>query len=349
MLSDTSLGAEDAAVGRFSATLERQRPERAGAAIVVAMIFGEIHPLMDRYLTEEHVALRTRVNEFAREAIEPVARELDETGEFPWENVKSMADMGLFGVPVPKSLGGMGHDYLSYILVIEELAKFDASHSITVSAHTTLGMSPILSFGSEEQKRRFVPPLASGEVIGGFGLTEPGAGSDASGTRTRAVREDGGCLIAVGLSVSVAVYDELNDSRNGCQYSTWVVHRPYCEGWKCLVGREPSVVVHQNHRQRYCGARRDSARFRRIQNGPRNEPLQAFAWPCGTGLGSGADAIRKVRCDAEPAQICGVAVDTVQPSQPGCVGQVFGVRIGATKRQGGEVDAESGYARGRVQ
>ena len=193
--SDTSLGAEDVAVGRFSATLERQRPESADAAIVVVIIFGEIRPLMDRYLTEEHVALRTRVNEFGREAIEPVARELDETGEFPWENVKSMADMGLFGVPVPKSLGGMGHDYLSYILVIEELAKFDASHSITVSAHTTLGMSPILSFGSEEQKRRFVPPLASGEVIGGFGLTEPGAGSDASGTRTRAVREDGGYRI----------------------------------------------------------------------------------------------------------------------------------------------------------
>jgi alkylation response protein AidB-like acyl-CoA dehydrogenase len=147
---------------------------------------------MDRYLTDEHLALRERVNRFGREAIAPVARELDETGEFPWENVKLMADMGLFGVPVPEELGGMGRDYLSYILVVEELAKFDASHSITVSAHTTLGMSPILTFGSEEQKRRFVPPLASGGVLGGFGLTEPGAGSDASGTRTRAIREGAG-------------------------------------------------------------------------------------------------------------------------------------------------------------
>jgi butyryl-CoA dehydrogenase len=147
---------------------------------------------MNRYLTDEHVALRERVNRFGREAITPVARDLDESGEFPWENVKLMADMGLFGVPVPRELGGMGRDYLSYILVIEELAKFDASHSITVSAHTTLGMSPILSFGTEEQKRRFVPPLASGEVLGGFGLTEPGAGSDASGTRTRAERDGGG-------------------------------------------------------------------------------------------------------------------------------------------------------------
>ncbi len=147
---------------------------------------------MDRYLTSDHVALVERVNRFAREAIEPVARDLDESGEFPWENTKAMAEMGLFGVPVPEDLGGMGRDYLSYILVVEELAKFDASHSITVSAHTTLGLSPILSFGTEEQQRRFIPPLARGEVLGGFGLTEPGAGSDASGTRTRAVKEEDG-------------------------------------------------------------------------------------------------------------------------------------------------------------
>ena len=147
---------------------------------------------MHRYLTEAHRRLRERVNGFAREAIEPVARELDESGEFPWENVKLMAEMGLMGVPVPRDLGGMGLDYMSYILVVQELAKFDASHAITVSAHTTLGTSPILAFGTEEQKRRFVPPLAAGEVLGGFGLTEPGAGSDASGTRTRALRESGG-------------------------------------------------------------------------------------------------------------------------------------------------------------
>ncbi len=147
---------------------------------------------MDRYLTAEHVALRERINRFGHEAIAPVARELDETGRFPWENVKLMAEMGLFGVPVPRELGGMGLDSLSYILVIEELAKFDASHSITISAHTTLGLSPILTFGTQAQKERFVPPLASGEVLGGFGLTEPGAGSDASGTRTRAVREGDG-------------------------------------------------------------------------------------------------------------------------------------------------------------
>jgi butyryl-CoA dehydrogenase len=147
---------------------------------------------MDRYLTEQHIELRERVHAFGREAIAPVARELDESCQFPWENVKAMGEMGLLGVPVPMELGGMGRDYLSYILVVEELAKFDASHSITVSAHTTLGLSPILMFGTKEQKERFIPPLAGGEVLGGFGLTEPGAGSDASGTRTRAVRVDGG-------------------------------------------------------------------------------------------------------------------------------------------------------------
>ncbi|HIF21121.1 MAG TPA: acyl-CoA dehydrogenase, partial [Gemmatimonadetes bacterium] len=147
---------------------------------------------MDRYLSPDHVALQERVRRFGEDAITPVARELDETADFPWENAKLMAEMGLFGVPVSKEFGGMGLDYLSYILVVEELAKFDASHSITVSAHTTLGMSPILEFGTEDQKREFVPPLASGDVLGGFGLTEAGAGSDSGGTRTRAVREAGG-------------------------------------------------------------------------------------------------------------------------------------------------------------
>jgi butyryl-CoA dehydrogenase len=147
---------------------------------------------MDRYLTSDHARLRERVRRFALETIAPVARDLDESATFPWESVKLMGEMGLLGVPVPKELGGMGLDDLSYILVVEELAKVDASHAITVSAHTTLGTSPIVKFGTEEQRRRFVPPLASGEVLGGFALTEPSAGSDASASRTRAVREGAG-------------------------------------------------------------------------------------------------------------------------------------------------------------
>lgn len=147
---------------------------------------------MDIYLNEEHHALRREVREFAETEIAPVARELDEESRFPWDNVAKMAERGFFGVNVPEELGGQGRDYLSYMLVIEELARVDASHAITVSAHSTLGTSPIIGFGTEEQKRRYVPLLASGRVLGGFGLTEPGAGSDAGGTGTMAVREDGG-------------------------------------------------------------------------------------------------------------------------------------------------------------
>jgi butyryl-CoA dehydrogenase len=147
---------------------------------------------MDRYLTDQHREFQEEVQAFARDRILPVAGGLDERSEFPWDTVKEMAERGWLGIPVPRELGGMGKDYLSYTLAVEELAKVDASHSITVSAHTTLGTSPILYFGTPEQKMRWVPPMAEGRVLGGFGLTEPGAGSDASGTRTKAVRDDGG-------------------------------------------------------------------------------------------------------------------------------------------------------------
>lgn len=150
---------------------------------------------MQRYLTQDHLNHQKRVADFARDAIVPVARELDATSTFPWQNVRTMGELGLLGIPVPKQYGGMGLDYMSYILTVEELAKYDASHSITVSAHTTLGSGPILEFGNDAQKDRFLPHLATGKVLGGFGLTEPGAGSDAGGTRTRAVREGSGYRI----------------------------------------------------------------------------------------------------------------------------------------------------------
>ena len=142
-------------------------------------------PMTDSpYLTSDHHQLRDIVRDFAEREIKPVAREHDLTSTFPWENVKRMGELGFLGAPWPEELGGAGMDTLSYIILIEELARVDASHSITVSAHTTLGTSPIVRFGTEEQKRRYVPLLASGRVLGGFGLTEPGAGSDAGGTQT---------------------------------------------------------------------------------------------------------------------------------------------------------------------
>src|SRR5437879_6978060 len=144
-----------------------------------------MHPSL--YFTEQHHQVRDLVRDFAQQVIRPSARRYDLESRFPWDNVKQMADLGLFGIPWPEQLGGAGMDYLSYIIVIHELAKVDASHAITVSAHTTLGTSPIVDFGTDEQKRRYVPLLAAGRVLGGFGLTEPGAGSDAGGTKTTAV------------------------------------------------------------------------------------------------------------------------------------------------------------------
>ncbi len=138
------------------------------------------------YFSEQHEQVREMVRAFAAEHVAPVARELDRTSAFPWENVKRMGELGLLGVPWPEEMGGAGMDQLSYYIVLHELAKVDASHALTVSAHTNLGTSPIVEFGTEDQRRRYVPLLAGGTVLGGFGLTEPGAGSDAGGTATTA-------------------------------------------------------------------------------------------------------------------------------------------------------------------
>jgi butyryl-CoA dehydrogenase len=139
------------------------------------------------YFTEQHHQVREMVRDFSVTHIAPVARELDRTSTFPWDNIKAMGELGLLGVPWSEELGGAGMDQLSYYITIHEMAKVDASHALTISAHTNLGTSPIVEFGTEEQKRRYVPLLASGRVLGGFGLTEPGAGSDAGGTATTAV------------------------------------------------------------------------------------------------------------------------------------------------------------------
>jgi butyryl-CoA dehydrogenase len=140
------------------------------------------------YFTEQHHAVREMVSDFARAEVAPVAAKLDAESKFPWQNVRKMGELGLLGVPWSEELGGAGMDLISYIITIHEMAKVDASHAITISAHTTLGTSPIVNFGSREQRERYVPLLASGKVLGGFGLTEEAAGSDASGTRSRAER-----------------------------------------------------------------------------------------------------------------------------------------------------------------
>ena len=147
------------------------------------------------YFSEQHLAVREMVRAFARDEVAPVAAKFDADSTFPWENVKKMGELGLMGVPWSEDLGGAGLDTISFMIAIAELAKVDASTGLTISAHTTLGTSPIVHFGTDEQKARYVPLLASGKVLGGFGLTEPDAGSDAGGTRTTAVKSDGGYVL----------------------------------------------------------------------------------------------------------------------------------------------------------
>ncbi|MEV4646298.1 acyl-CoA dehydrogenase family protein [Saccharopolyspora sp. NPDC049357] len=143
--------------------------------------------MVDHRLSEEHEALRESVREFARKEVAPVIADYYEREEFAYPLVRKMGEMGLFGLPVPEEHGGMGGDYFALCLALEELGRIDQSVAITLEAGVSLGIMPILRFGTEEQKRTWLPKLARGEVLGAFGLTEPDGGSDAGATRTTAV------------------------------------------------------------------------------------------------------------------------------------------------------------------
>ncbi|NLU78007.1 acyl-CoA dehydrogenase [Micromonospora sp. HNM0581] len=142
---------------------------------------------MDFRLTEEHEALRDSVRDFAREVVAPVIAEHYEQHTFPYEIIRQMGKMGLFGLPFAEEHGGMGGDFFALCLALEELARVDSSVAITLEAAVSLGAMPIYRFGTDEQQARWLPRLLSGEALAGFGLTEPGFGSDAGGTETRAV------------------------------------------------------------------------------------------------------------------------------------------------------------------
>jgi alkylation response protein AidB-like acyl-CoA dehydrogenase len=142
-------------------------------------------------LGDEQELVRRTVREFAETRVAPVAAELDREARFPYELVAALGELGFMGLPVPEEYGGAGGDTLSYAIAVEELARVDSSVAITVAAHTSLGTMPILLFGSEEQKREWLPRLASGRALAAFGLTEPDAGSDSGATRTRAELRDG--------------------------------------------------------------------------------------------------------------------------------------------------------------
>jgi short/branched chain acyl-CoA dehydrogenase len=152
-------------------------------------------PAVDFDLSPDHELIRRTVREFAEGEVAPVAEELDRTKSFPYDIVAQLGKLNLMGIPFPEEYGGGGGDTLAYALAVEELTRVDSSVAITLCAHTSLGTQPIYLFGSEEQKREWMPRLCSGEQLGAFGLTEPDAGSDAGNTRTRARLQDGEWVI----------------------------------------------------------------------------------------------------------------------------------------------------------
>ena len=143
----------------------------------------------------EHELIRETVRDFARQRVAPVAEELDRDARFPYDLVEGLAELGLMGMTIPEEYGGAGTDTLSYAIAVEELTRIDSSVAITVAAHHSLGTLPIYLYGSEEQKQRWLPDLASGRKLAAFGLTEPGAGSDAGATRTTAELRNGEWIV----------------------------------------------------------------------------------------------------------------------------------------------------------
>lgn len=152
------------------------------------------------FLTEDHVAVRQMVRDFAVAEVAPLAAALDEEARFPHETIAKLAELGLLGVPFPEALGGAGLDYVAYSIVVEELSRACGTTGITVAAHTSLGTAPIYHFGTKTQRERWVPRLASGEILGAFALTEPEAGSDAKATRVTA-RRDGSQWVIDGTKI----------------------------------------------------------------------------------------------------------------------------------------------------
>ncbi|TDL79095.1 acyl-CoA dehydrogenase [Peribacillus frigoritolerans] len=145
---------------------------------------------MNIRFTEEQEMMRKMVRDFAQTEIEPYVAKM-EKGEFPREILRKMGSLGLMGIPIPEQYGGAGMDFTSYIIAIHELSKVSATVGVILSVHTSVGTNPILYFGTEEQKKKYIPKLASGEYLGAFCLTEPGSGSDAGSLKTKAVKKDG--------------------------------------------------------------------------------------------------------------------------------------------------------------
>ena len=188
------------------------------------------------YEKEQHKLIRSTVREFAEAEIKPVAKELDEKAEFSVELTRKMGELGLFGIYISPEYGGQGMDYLSYIIAVEELARVDSSQAATLAAHNSLGCGPIYYFGSEAQKKKYLPQLCTGEALWAFGLTEPSAGSDSRNSKTRAELEkrqwvingskifitNGSSSISMGVTVQ-AITGKIDEENK--EYSTIIVEK----------------------------------------------------------------------------------------------------------------------------
>ncbi|MCR5668873.1 MAG: acyl-CoA dehydrogenase [Lachnospiraceae bacterium] len=193
---------------------------------------------MDFTLDKKHEMARALFAEFAEKEVKPLAQEVDETEVFPRETVTKMQKNGFMGIPIPKEYGGQGCDVLTYVMCVEELAKVCGTTAVIVSAHTSLCCDPILTYGTEEQKQKYLVPLAKGEKLGAFALTEPGAGTDAQGAQTKAVEVEDGwilngskCFITNGkeadVYIVIAVTDIVEDKRGRKQkrFSAFIVEK----------------------------------------------------------------------------------------------------------------------------
>ena len=292
---------------------------------------------MDFDLSPDHELIRRTVREFAEGEVAPVAEELDRTKSFPYEIVAQLGKLNLMGIPFPQEYGGGGGDTLAYALAVEELTRVDSSVAITLCAHTSLGTQPIYLFGSEEQKREWLPRLCSGERLGAFGLTEPEAGSDAGNTRTRA-RLDGGEWVIDGAkqfitnagteisgmvcitAVTGAATPAAGDANGGREISNMIVANgtpgyeqgePYRKmGWNASDTRPLTFT-------RVPGARGEPAgparrRVQAVPAHPRHRPHRRR----GDGRGAGAGGARRGAGVREGAQ--GVRQADLQvPGDPG--------------------------------
>lgn len=197
--------------------------------------------MMNFELSPEQQMIRESVRDFAEHEIRPVAKELDEKAEFSVDLTKKMGNLGLFGMSISKDYGGQGLDTLSYILAVEELARIDSSQAATLAAHNSLGVGPLFEYGNTDQKKKYLPLLCTGEALWGFGLTEPNAGSDSRGTKTKAKLEDGFWIIngskifitngASELSIGSTV-QTISDEENGRKEFTCVIVDKGTPGFK---------------------------------------------------------------------------------------------------------------------